>query len=1086
MRRCNCHVYEVVHTTPYLCLHHYIPRTHHRNRWSSTSEVSFDSDMMAVGVWYLSSLMTLAFAYAVLNIFYFFNHEFLYTQQGQVLDLCLRITIGPIFFLPAPAFLLRFYREHFRKFKGGSSNGRNASGGRNWGSGNNHFNGSFTNSEHHHTTMSPDTTRIGSRIGGSDSIPRGSFDISSDRYQEPTSPGGTYGRLKMFHARDRGHSVESSRVLNRDFECESSHSQHPSEDRADSFHQYFSSMDGSKHPLRQSVALDDFESLEQKNSKPYDPLQSKEWPYNVDTPQQPQPALIEQRIRGIRNETVAGLADLELPVKSLARLATHANNTTGEMAVAQVEDNSKPKRRDISPNEKIALGRITGTTGWEVGGFNAQATSVSSAAEDKPTSERPVTKNETSTHDTPIAADDSLEGLTGLQRQLAEHRSALLPQVIAYKAYKEDLAFVEPFDHTFKPSPFPLYEPERPHQSISDVLPSTINSNPWSQDGAAPDASKFGRGGHEPESKSPIHVVEPGHWSTTSSKNRAEGDLAYNSNASNAHAGSSRSRDKSKEGIIAAFSKAIVGGGHGGNIGHTKGSSTKEGNSISHPRSSQDANDRGFKIINSGHIDRPLETSQNPTPATVEELAELSVRVREGEVTRTSSPYDYSDPYDVRTGFSSSHAAGAHASAMTKSPSASMASKGASTPSLGSFKSRESLSKSSTASREPQIRPTSPSPPSKKSSSKSTSRTARSKSDATYREGSESPRTPMSELPITASRLMSAAASSEIPSVPPAMVKTSLSPPPRQSWRRSKSFKGSNSPITAIDTSVTTETEQQSGDPLSSINFTNPSTTHSSPIGNVSSSTGFPDSCSFSSISQSHGHHASSLEDSTDCRPSQERERVAPLSPPLSGLSSRLQGTRHQRSVDNLTSAYFYKRASELNGNNTATSSSPYPVRDSHGIAVPSSLHSSTRSPTLGSPPSPSPNTYMFSYSHDNHSRKSPSPTRYGGFSPSSSPSPSATMTMANTQLGLSFGATDLTPPESRSSSFANSSGPHHPQSRMLADDPWTQAMVNRAQAQTNSSSAAGKSSGKHDRSMSPVYVMDPNARPSIARATSE
>ena len=117
------------------------------------------------------------------------------------MDLCLRITIAPIYFLPAPAFLIRFYREHFLKFR---SSGRSGSGGngssRNnnnnfsnnitfGGSGNNHqfgngsgnshnFGGSFTNSEvgqgrggstgsvlHNYLYGSKKTTRAGSRLG---------------------------------------------------------------------------------------------------------------------------------------------------------------------------------------------------------------------------------------------------------------------------------------------------------------------------------------------------------------------------------------------------------------------------------------------------------------------------------------------------------------------------------------------------------------------------------------------------------------------------------------------------------------------------------------------------------------------------------------------------------------------------------------------------------------------------------------------------------------------------------------------------------------------------------------------------------
>lgn len=41
--------------------------------------------------------------------------------QIQALDLCIRITIGPVYFIPAPRFLIRFYRKHFQKFRGNAS-----------------------------------------------------------------------------------------------------------------------------------------------------------------------------------------------------------------------------------------------------------------------------------------------------------------------------------------------------------------------------------------------------------------------------------------------------------------------------------------------------------------------------------------------------------------------------------------------------------------------------------------------------------------------------------------------------------------------------------------------------------------------------------------------------------------------------------------------------------------------------------------------------------------------------------------------------------------------------------------------------
>ncbi|KAG0203661.1 hypothetical protein BGX33_008970 [Mortierella sp. NVP41] len=75
----------------------------------------------AVGVWYMSTLLTLAFAYSLINFACCVWHELIAVPQIQVLDLCIRITIGPIFFIPAPRFLIRFYRKHFQKFRNSNS-----------------------------------------------------------------------------------------------------------------------------------------------------------------------------------------------------------------------------------------------------------------------------------------------------------------------------------------------------------------------------------------------------------------------------------------------------------------------------------------------------------------------------------------------------------------------------------------------------------------------------------------------------------------------------------------------------------------------------------------------------------------------------------------------------------------------------------------------------------------------------------------------------------------------------------------------------------------------------------------------------
>lgn len=229
------------------------------------------------------------------------------------MDLCLRITIAPIYFLPAPSFLIKFYREHFQKFRSG---GRSGSGGNgssrnnynnptsnnsnNFGSGNNHNIGSFTDSEigqgrggstgsglHSYLYGSAKTTRAGSRLGhggdfcvnNNNFAGRDSFgdeieedDLRLDRSPQHhshhhhtlssnnnnnnrvTSPTNVGSAFKLFQSRDRGQSVESSRGLSRDFEYDES-SQSQSQNGG---HSHSNSVDiFNMQPLRRSTPLED-------------------------------------------------------------------------------------------------------------------------------------------------------------------------------------------------------------------------------------------------------------------------------------------------------------------------------------------------------------------------------------------------------------------------------------------------------------------------------------------------------------------------------------------------------------------------------------------------------------------------------------------------------------------------------------------------------------------------------------------------------------------------------------------------------------------------------------------------------------
>ncbi|KAG0241902.1 hypothetical protein BGX31_000759 [Mortierella sp. GBA43] len=922
---------------------------------------------MAVGVWYLSTLLTLALAYTILNVFYIVNTDYIYEQHMQALDLCMRITIGPIFFLPAPAFLLRFYRERFQKMKANSGSGRNGSGNRNGGS-SNHYNGSFTNSAVNNTNVSPEGTQVGSRFGttGESSVTRCSQDNNQDnkpqdklqKGQEPTSPSGTYSRFKLFQSRERGPSVESRRMLNKDFDCESVDShQQPSEPRAHSFQTYQNLNNNGDRELRATPL--------------YDPLRNEDLLLSGETLRVPEPALTGEHLQAERSITPTGWKDVETRPKGLAGSRKGSETTVHQLQVS-TDDTLRSEGTGKTHDQPDT---VTGSTGWEVGGHGARK------SEDAPKLGQ-ISNDTNPAQDAQQPSSGGFSHLTGLQRQLAEHRSALLPRVIAYQAYHEDLTSGEPFEPKLKPiNPYDL---SASRQGTSEAnMGQTVDSSKRADD-------QVGGSLFEAEPQSPTHLVDPTHWSLSPSSQTWTGtDSGVTS--FNTPGGSKSRESKSKEGLMAAFSKALNSKDKGSNKDHGPSSQT---------RSNSDAKDRGTK--NGG--DSAFELSSTPIAPTVGELAQLSTRVRAGESSKLQTNYDY-DPYDEQPGFRRFRDSirqdpidgSIHES---KGSSTSIATKGGSTPSLGSSKSRDSLSKNN-ATKESQGRPISPP---KKSSSRSTPRATRSKSDGAFSEGIESPRTPTVEMPMNATRLMSAAVAaatapppvasptSDILDFPPSpMVKTSLSPPPRQSWRRtSKNFKNVQPPIIPIDTTV------GDGEPMPYIE-----TLTSAPINGIIT---IPSPAANSPPShplQTSGQRGNSPDYSSNdwSRVSREREMTTQMSP-------RRASSRRQKSADNMASSYYYKRASELTNSGS---------RASFGTD---------------------------SSSGENHSR---------------------------------------------ASSF---------NSRILADDSWTQAMINRAQTKTKPSPSLPSAQqqqqrdlndlnrDRENRAVSPVY--NTYRRPSVGRATTE
>ncbi|KAF8916547.1 hypothetical protein BGZ58_005286, partial [Dissophora ornata] len=401
----------------------------------------------------------------------------------------------------------------------------------------------------------------------------------------------------------------------------------------------------------------------------------------MDGPLKQKPKLKEIKI--VRNDHGAGQSVVEITPISPTR---------------PKKDGARAFNRARESGAGSSITGTTGTTGWEVGGYDSRGPGA-----DKPSQAKnmPVPA-----YDGNIPTDIPVENLTGLQRQLADYHSTILPQVIAYKAYHEDLATDESLGSKLKPSPLPDYDAEGTRQSTSEYRLTNTGSNWQSIDVAAPGKTAHARDLGQ-DLKSQPQMVDPLHWSVHSElpDSMAAAETAYGGNSSsNSSVPTAKSRiHKPKEGFIAAFSKAL----HGGSSSHGKSSHSNDGNAS--PHESKDRNHKNHKNRRSSSpIDGQSEVNQGAAAATVEELTQSSTD-------RGMGPYEYSDPYDDRSGFKRAqerHLAGnssyqpnthgrmenqgmarAATAAETKSLASALSSRGASTPSLGSVKSRESLSK---------------------------------------------------------------------------------------------------------------------------------------------------------------------------------------------------------------------------------------------------------------------------------------------------------------------------------------------------------------------------------------------------------
>ncbi|KAG0033050.1 hypothetical protein BGZ81_009492 [Podila clonocystis] len=1036
------HQLMMVFTFAWSCIYLFVPLV--RNHRHGPVGRPVDSNTMAVGVWYLSSLLIVIGLYGALNIYYIFEPGFIFDQPAQALDLCLRLTVGPIFMLPAPAFLFKFYRQHFKKFRGAGSSGNGGSGGKTTDS---------SNAQNDFRSYQAGSSKTGgiaqfqpSRLANT---PRGSFDINLDSHylDSPSknqrsndddaknekshnlgNPGNTspQGRLKFFQSRDRGLSVESSRVLSRDFDYEEQTSNY-SEDRPDSFNQYYNNMD-THHPLRDSITLGDQSDRHEQDYKSPD-------------------------IAMLPAAHVRSTSKNDYPTERPVMDAPAQVITSGQ----QRNDKESSTNQQTVPEDDTSSRSSTST---------------------------PEPYNTTPTVSTPHAVAN-IEQLTGLQRQLAEHRADLLPRVMAVKEYHEDLATAEALEMGLKPTSVAydhdvVLKDANSLSSINSFFDPSSSKAPQTED-HRPLSAEIRASGLPSSPLPPIPVQK---------LRKPASSTALNKDSTAKLSKEPKPKDKK---ILSAFSKAIT--GNGSKSGHSH-SHSNEGNNLDFMDGDKDGHgsfdaNRGATVFTAG-------------PATVKELAEASVSSFGQSEDGTKQPYIYSDPYEDKTGFKKSFQGQDRQALMQSMPKALCPSTGSysridcrttasadatklrgsqSAGSLSMAKASDATLQSSNRKIPPVPKDSRPTVSKKSGHHQSASRSSRSKSDAPYRPSAEVIRGPSTELPINTYRSPPLA-----PAVLPQPAKTSLSPPPRQSWRRSKSFKGNSPPlIAAIDTKLANEDASERTEPTSN-------SANSASL--TSSSQGSPTVGSYSRENTLESHYS--------------KETGEPLSPPVPGfyqdsgsransldIPSLSKGTssgsgssstvsspahrginRQQRSVDNLASAYYYKRAAELNsGPSSSITPSPLPNRSKHSQGSPSSSSSSMRDSSSimmpsslaspSSPPSPklanNPGVVSYFARHQAQASISSSPATSPGLSPGSGPIDRAVNGRNS-------------PPYDSVSGSSGRTGSFTKQNTIMAEDPWTMALINRAQAQSLSGSQIPRPPPNDD-----VY-----SRPNIARTASE
>lgn len=273
----------------------------------------------------------------------------LYQPWISAVDVCLRGTIGIVFSLPAPKFIIQFARQYYghqRKEGDCSRIPRDITSRQRgmFGSSMNYsqdFGGNFSNDRSPVTTMG--TT---AKAGASIEDPLGYLEDHSSR-----SNNMNFGSIKLFPTRNRGESMESSKVFNQDFEPEDPQDENLTGDEghvSDSFQQYYSKMD-TAIPI---VMSRDMNSLTTQDAQEKGLLSSG---HKVEEPQRPAPALTV--IRSTEKQAVRSW-DLDSQAKLSLENITAPSSSAQESTIQQ-HDKGAASEPQLAPEGIIFVSFMT-------------------------------------------------------------------------------------------------------------------------------------------------------------------------------------------------------------------------------------------------------------------------------------------------------------------------------------------------------------------------------------------------------------------------------------------------------------------------------------------------------------------------------------------------------------------------------------------------------------------------------------------------------------------------------------------------------------------------------------------------------